>query len=72
MFALSEKDEIYHGGKKVKLQDVPGLIEKASKDRKKPVVVQVDQWADATIMAKLVAEAGKNSNSVSIATRKAK
>ena len=72
LFALSEKDEIYHGGKKVKLQDVPGLIEKASKDRKKPVVIQVDQWADATIMAKLVAEAGKNNNSVSIATRKPK
>jgi biopolymer transport protein ExbD len=72
LFALSEKDEIYHGGKKVKLQEVPALIEKASKDRKKPVVIQVDQWADATIMAKLVAEAGKNSNSVSIATRKPK
>jgi biopolymer transport protein ExbD len=72
LFALSEKDEIYHGGKKVKLQEVAALIEKASKDRKKPVVIQVDQWADATIMAKLVAEAGKNSNSVSIATRKPK
>ena len=72
LFALSDEDEIYHGGKKVNLQDVPGLIEKASKDRKKPVVIQVDQWADATIMAKLVAEAGKNSNSVSIATRKPK
>ena len=72
LFALSEKDEIYHGGKKVKLQEVPALIEKASKDRKNPVVIQVDQWADATIMAKLVAEAGKNSNSVSIATRKPK
>ena len=72
LFALSDKDEIYHGGKKVNLQDVPGLIEKASKDRKKPVVIQVDQWADATIMAKLVAEAGKTSSSVSIATRKPK
>ena len=72
LFALSEKDEIYHGGKKVKLQEVAALIEKASKDRKKPVVIQVDQWADATIMAKLVAEAGKTSSSVSIATRKPK
>ena len=57
---------------KIKLREVPGLIEKASKDRAKPVVIQVDQWADATIMAKLVAEAGKNNTSVSIATRKPK
>lgn len=72
LFALSGKDEIYHGGKIVKLHDVPGLIEKASKDHKKPVVIQVDQWAEATLMAKLVSAAGKNSTSVSIATRKPK
>ena len=72
LFALSGQDEIFHAGKKVKLREVPGLIEKASKDRAKPVVIQVDQWADATIMAKLVAEAGKNNTSVSIATRKPK
>ena len=70
LFALSGQDEIFHAGEKVKLQEIPSLIEKASKDRAKPVVIQVDQWADATIMAKLLAEAGKKSSSVSIATRK--
>ena len=70
LFALSGQDEIFHAGEKVKLQEIQSLIEKASKDRAKPVVIQVDQWADATIMAKLLAEAGKKSSSVSIATRK--
>ena len=35
VFALSGQDEIFHAGKKVKLREVPGLIEKASKDRAK-------------------------------------
>lgn len=72
LFALSDGDEIFHAGKKVSLNNVVPLIEKASKDRKKPVVVQVDQWADATLMARLVAEASKTAPKVSIATRKAR
>ena len=72
LFALSDGDEIFHAGKKVSLNNVVPLNEKASKDRKKPVVVQVDQWADATLMARLVAEASKTAPKVSIATRKAR
>jgi len=34
------------------------------------VVIQVDQWADASILAKIVAQARKKSAVVSIATRK--
>jgi hypothetical protein len=45
-------------------------VEQASKDKGKPVVIQVDQWADASILAKIVALARKKSSDVSIATRK--
>jgi len=68
LFALSEKDEIFHGGKKVSLESVPGLIENASKDRPKPVVIQIDRRSDAALMAKLVAKARAKAPSVSIAT----
>ena len=48
------------------------LISEAIKERDKPVVIQVDQWADASILAKLVREAKKASPSVSLATLKTK
>ena len=70
LFALSEKNQIFHAGKSVQLSDVPPLISQAIKDRDKPVVIQVDQWADATMLAKLVSEAKKVSPSVSLATLK--
>ena len=70
LFALSEKDEIFHAGKRVGLEEIPHLIEVASKNRPKPVVIQVDQWADAALMSKMVAKARGNAPSISIATRK--
>jgi biopolymer transport protein ExbD len=70
LFALSEKNQIFHAGKSVQLSDISPLINQAIKDRDKPVVIQVDQWADATILAKLVSEAKKVSPSVSLATLK--
>ena len=70
LFALSEKDEIFHAGKRVGLEEMPHLIEVASKNRPKPVVIQVDQWADATLMSKVVEKARQNAPSISIATRK--
>ena len=72
LFALSERDEIFHAGKRVGLDEIPRLIDVASKDRPKPVVIQVDQWADASLMAKVVAKARRNAPSVSIATRKSR
>ena len=72
LFALSEKDEIFHAGKRISLEEIPRLIEVASKNRPKPVVIQVDQWADATLMSKVVAKARKNAPSISIATRKSR
>ncbi|MBP51833.1 MAG: biopolymer transporter ExbD [Opitutae bacterium] len=70
LFALSEKDKIFYGGEEVKLAEISSLIERASKKRKKPVVVQTDQMADASLLAKVVAKAHLSSPSVSIATRK--
>jgi biopolymer transport protein ExbD len=70
IFALSEENEIKYAGSTVQLDEIPGLVEQASKDRGKPVVIQVDQWADASVLAKIVAQARKKSTDVSIATRK--
>lgn len=52
------------------MEEIPGLVEQASRDSGKPVVIQVDQWADASVLAKMVAEARKKASEVSIATRK--
>ena len=70
IFALSEENEIKYAGSTVHLEEIPSLVERASKDTGKPVVIQVDQWADASILAKIVAQARKKSSEVSIATRK--
>jgi len=70
IFALSADNEIKYAGSTVQLEEIPGLVEQASKDKGKPVVIQVDQWADASILAKMVAQARKKSIDVSIATRK--
>ena len=70
IFALSEENEIKYAGLTVQLDEIPGLVEQASKDRGKPVVIQVDQWADASVLTKIVAQARKKSTDVSIATRK--
>ena len=72
LFALSERDEIFHAGKRVSLEEIPHLIEIASKNRPKPVVIQVDKWADASLMSKIVEKARKNAPSISIATRKSR
>lgn len=70
LFALSEKSEIFHSGKMVELSEVSPLIRLAIKDKDKPVVIQVDKWADATVLTKLVSEAKKVARSVSLATLK--
>jgi len=72
IFALSGKNKIKYAGSSVQLEEIPGLVALASKDKGKPVVIQVDQWADASILAKVVAQARKKSGVVSIATRKPK
>ena len=70
LFALSEKSEIFHSGEIEELSEVSPLIRLAIKDKDKPVVIQVDKWADATVLTKLVSEAKKVARSVSLATLK--
>ena len=70
LFALSNENQLFHGGQKVQLDDMSAVIENSDKKRDKPVIIQVDQWADASILAKVVAQARKSRSNVSIATRK--
>ena len=70
LFALSNENQLFHGGQKIQLDEVGTLIENSDKKRDKPVIIQVDQWADASILAKVVAQARNSRSNVSIATRK--
>lgn len=70
LFALSDKSQIFHSGVSVELSEVSDLISQAIKDKDKPVVIQVDKWADATVLAELVSVAKKVAPSVSLATFK--
>ena len=54
----------------MQLNEVAPLITQAIKEKEKPVVIQVDQWADATLLAKIVSAAKKVAPSVSLATLK--
>ncbi len=70
LFALSNENQLFHGGQKIQLDEVRTVIENSDKKRDKPVIIQVDQWADASILAKVVAQARNSRSNVSIATRK--
>ena len=70
LFALSNEHKIFHGGEEIQLEQIPVLIERSSKDRNKPVVIQSDRWADAALLARMIQESRKITPSVSIATRK--
>lgn len=70
LFALSNENQLFHGGQEIQLDEMGTVIENSDKKRDKPVIIQVDQWADASILAKVVAQARKSRSNVSIATRK--
>ena len=70
LFALSNENQLFHGGQEIQLDEMGTVIENSDKKRDKPVIIQVDQWADASILAKVVAQARKSRTNVSIATRK--
>ena len=70
LFALSNENQLFHGGQEIQLDEMGTVIESSDKKRDKPVIIQVDQWADASILAKVVAQARKSRTHVSIATRK--
>ena len=70
LFALSNENQLFHGGQEIQLDEMGTVIENSDKKRDKPVIIKVDQWADASILAKVVAQARKSRSNVSIATRK--
>ena len=70
LFALSEKNQIFRAGKPVQLAEISPLIALANKENNKPVVIQVDKWADATLLAKVISESKKVAPIVSLATLK--
>ena len=70
LFALSNENQLFHGGQEIQLDEMGTVIENSDKKRDTPVLIQVDQWADASILAKVVAQARKSRTHVSIATRK--
>ena len=70
LFALSNENQLFHGGQEIQLDEMGTVIQNSDKKRDKPVIIQVDQWADASILAKVVAQARKSRTHVSIATRK--
>ena len=70
LFALSNENQLFHGGQEIQLDEMGTVIENSDKKRDKPVIIQVDQWADASILAKVIAKARKSRTKVSIATRK--
>tara|TARA_B100002019_G_scaffold259442_1_gene244839 strand:- start:257 stop:637 length:381 start_codon:yes stop_codon:yes gene_type:complete len=70
LFALSNENQLFHGGQEIQLDEMGTVIQNSDKKRDKPVIIQVDQWADASILAKVVAQARKSRSNVSIATRK--
>ena len=47
----------FHPGEEIQLKEIPRFIELASKDRKKPVLIQPDEWADAALLAKVILQA---------------
>jgi biopolymer transport protein ExbD len=72
LFALSDKNKIFHAGNQVDLKEISPIISQVNKDGNKPVIIQVDKWADATLLAKMISEAKKFAPKVSLATLKNK
>ena len=70
LFALSNENQLFHGGQKIQMEEISLVIDEANQRRNKPVIIQVDQWADASILAKVIDQARKSRAKVSIATRK--
>ena len=70
LFALSNENQLFHGGQKIQMEEISQVIDEANQRRNKPVIIQVDQWADASILAKVIDQARKSRAKVSIATRK--
>ena len=70
LFALAADDSLYYAGETISIDEVRPLIEELRREVDAPVVIQVDELADATKLAKLVRKGKLAGAPVSIATRK--
>ncbi|MFP6855080.1 MAG: biopolymer transporter ExbD [Opitutales bacterium] len=68
LFALDNDGSIHYGGESLALSRVQPLVKDLRRDIDVPVIIQVDQDADASQLAQLIREAALSGAPVSVAT----
>ena len=70
LFALTANNSLHYAGEKINVGQVRSLVEDLRREVDAPVIIQVDQEADASRLAQVAREGKKAGATVSIATRK--
>ena len=70
LFALTADNSLHYAGDKIAIDQVRSLVEDLRREVDAPVIIQVDQEADASRLAQVAREGKKAGATVSIATRK--
>ena len=70
LFALTADNSLHYAGEKINVDQVRSLVEDLRREVDAPVIIQVDQEADANRLAQVAREGKKAGATVSIATRK--
>jgi len=70
LFALTADNSLHYAGDKINIDQVRSLVEDLRREVDAPVIIQVDQEADASRLAQVAREGKKAGATVSIATRK--
>lgn len=70
LFALTANNSLHYAGEKINVDQVRSLVEDLRREVDAPVIIQVDQEADASRLAQVAREGKKAGATVSIATRK--
>ena len=70
LFALTADNTLHNEGEKIHIDQVRSLVEDLRREVDAPVIIQVDQEADASRLAQVAREGKKAGATVSIATRK--
>ncbi|MBT7741934.1 MAG: biopolymer transporter ExbD [Opitutae bacterium] len=70
LFALTADNSLHYAGEKINIDQVRSLVEDLRREVDAPVIIQVDQEADASRLAQVAREGKKAGATVSIATRK--
>ena len=72
LFALTANNSLHYAGERINVGQVRSLVEDLRREVNAPVIIQVDQEADASRLAQVAREGKKAGATVSIATRKPK